>query len=148
MSLDFYAIGTALAGAYDNLTPPTGERSIQSSGLPENNIASFPAVVVFPPEWEIAYQSGARETEQTWTVRFYRGRMSGDINIDTTALLKWAGVLVDATHAASKLGIGPPIKKALPVSGLIGVHTYGGAEYGVVEMEIGVWTEDAVSLVP
>lgn len=147
MSLDFHAIGTALAGAYDGLTPPTDERNIQSSGLPENNIAAFPAVVVFPPEWEFAYEGGARYGEMTWTVRFYRGKMSGDVNIDTAALLKWASVLVDATHAASKLGL-TVIRKAIPITGLIGVHTYAGTEYGVVELEVGVWTEDAVSLSP
>lgn len=145
MSLDFHAIGTALAAAYADVTPPTGEDAIASSSLPVNNIGAFPAVLVFPPEWESAYQSGARETEQTWTVRFYRGRMSGDVNIDTTALLKWVGPLMDVTHSASKLGLSY-VRKALPISGLVGVHTVGGVEYGVVELEIGVWTEDAVSL--
>lgn len=145
MSLDFLAIGTALAGAYDNLTPPDGERQIQYTGLPQNTLTAFPSVIVFPPEWEFAYEGGARYGESTWTVRFYRGRMSGDVNIDTTALLQWASVLVDATHAASKLGLST-VRKAIPVGGLIGVHTYGSTEYGVVELEVGVWTEDAVSL--
>lgn len=149
MSLDLYAIGTALAGRYDNLTPPTGEPAIAYSGLPQNNLSSFPAVVVFPPEWDFAYQSGAREGEMTWTVRFYKGRMSGDVNIDTTALLKWASVLIDATHGAIGLGIsGGKVRKAIPTNGVVGVHTYGGVEYGVVELEIGVWTNDAVTLTP
>ena len=143
--MDFYAIGTALAGAYDDLTPPSGEREIQSSGLPENNLASFPCVVVFPPEWEAAHEGGARYTEQTWTVRFYRGQMSGDVNTNVTALLQWANTLFSATYSASKLGLSY-IRKAVPITGLIGVHTYGGTEYGVVEIEVGVWTEDAVSL--
>ncbi|MCC6619504.1 MAG: hypothetical protein IT341_10760 [Chloroflexi bacterium] len=146
MSIDFHAIGTALASAYANVTPPTDERSVQFADLPRNNLSSFPCVIVYPPEWETAYQSGARETTQTWTVRFYRGRMSGDVNADTTALLKWATVLVDATHAASKLGLSY-VRKAIPAGGLVGVHNYGNIDYGVVELEVGVWTEDAVTLV-
>lgn len=145
MSLDIYAIGTALAARYETVTAPSGETDIQYAGLPQNNLADFPAVVVFPPEWEFAYQSGSREGEMTWTVRFYRGRMSGDVNLDTTALLQWASVLIDATHGASKLGL-TKVRKAIPTGGLVGVHTYGGVEYGVVELEVGVWTEDAVSL--
>lgn len=138
---DFYAIGTALAAAYANVEPPEGERNIQSSTLPTNNLSSFPAVIVFPPEWEFAY-TATRDGEQDWVVRFYRGQMSGDVNKDTTALLKWATVLTRATHAASKLGLAPEVDKAFPASGLIGVHEYGGVEYVVVEQTIRVWTTE------
>lgn len=147
MSLDFHAIGTALAGKYDGLTPPTGERSIQYAGLPRNNLSTFPAVVVFPPEWEFAYQA-QREGEMDWIVRFYRGSMSGDVNTDVTALLQWAGVLVDATHTGSKLGLSSVVKKAIPVSGEIGTHTYGGVEHGVVEITVRVFTNDTYSMTP
>jgi hypothetical protein len=160
VALNLLAIadGLALRFAAANVTPPTNPVTTvaypnirESTARLPNNLTAFPCVEVYPPapgESDMTYMSGLRRSEHLFTVRFYLGKSSGDLERDMVALYLWWGVLIDQIHAAMKLGIGPPVLKAIPMSSGIGIHEYGGIEYAVIELSVQITTEDTVTLVP
>ncbi len=152
MSLDFLAIADALALRYSAayLIPPTGQPPIRkSTARPENNAPPTPFVFVLLDDWEITGPaSGWRKGELHFQVRLHHSRKAGDTAESHRALLMWAGVMMDATYAQSMLGLAPTVMKALSVTGSLQVFTYGGVEFDGVQINVTVWTGDAVTVLP
>jgi hypothetical protein len=160
VALNLLAIADGLAARFSaaNVTPPTNPLTggaypdIRSSTARlTNNLAAFPCVEVYPPEpgdAEFVYTSGQRRSTFEFVVRFYYGKSSGDLERDMIALYSWWSVLINQIHGAMKLGLAPTVLKAIPTTSGIGIHTYGGVEYAVIEIAIQITTEDTVTLVP
>jgi hypothetical protein len=159
MALDLLAIADALAARFDSaqITPPTNPDTsvaypnirLASARLP-NNIPSFPAVGIFPPEpgdASFTIGGGQRVAEMEFTIRFFYGEMTGDLPRHMIALYRWWGVLLDQLNSGMKLGLAT-VRKAIVISSGIGVYTYAGVEHGIIEIKVQVTTEDTVVLTP
>lgn len=150
MTLELLTIADALAARYAPavITPPAGLTNIKkSTARPENNAPPDPFVFVFLDDGELVYLT-RRAGEHRFLVRFYHSPKAGDTAEAHFVLLSWLGVLLDATHAQSKLGLAPIVDKALPTGYRTVVLTYGGTEYNGLELSVTVWTTDSVDLVP
>lgn len=148
MALDMLAVADGLATRYSALTPPTGLTAIrQSTARPPNNVPADPFVIVFLDTGDPVYRSGDRKTEHHFIVRFYLAKKSGDIGKDQVTLLRWLGVLLDATHSSLSLGVSG-VSKAIPLRYAMVVLPYGGDEYAGIELTVTVWTTDTVTLTP
>jgi hypothetical protein len=149
--MDLKAITTALALRYAaaNVTPPAGRTNITgSTGTPPNNIPNTPFVIVWPDEGTVTVMSGRMAGEHTMRVCLYLAKREGDIPREAAALQDWLGVLLGQTFAQTKLGLGPAVMKALPVSWAMGTLLYAGDEYDGITITVHVWTEENVTLVP
>src|SRR6266540_331541 len=156
MALAMLAIADGLAARFAPgvLTPPTNPATAlpytnirESTARLPNNLTAFPCVEVYPPApggSTMIFGGGIRTSEHEFTVRFYYGQSSGDLERDMVALYLWWSVLIDQLAGASKLGIGPPVMKAIPLSSGIGIHEYGGVEYAVIELAVQIKTEDTI----
>jgi hypothetical protein len=158
MSLNLLAIadGLALRFAPANVTPPTNpitsvayQNIRESTARLPNNLTAFPCVEVYPPapgEGQFIIGGGQRRSTLPFTVRFYLGKSSGDLERDMVALYAWWSVLLDQVLKGYTLG--GTVTKALPVDSGIGIHEYGGIEYAVIEQTVEITTEDTVTPVP
>lgn len=132
--MDAYAIADALAARYrtGTLTPPTGYGAVRKAvaALP-NAIPSSPWVLVKIPRGEVVYKSGTKDTTLEAHVYFHYAKNSGDVARDMTAMLKWIGVLLDATEGQVRLGLGTSdyVKSALVTNFEEAVFTYAGEEF-------------------
>lgn len=149
MSLDFDAIAEALALRYASLTPPTGEPAIRAStSHPPNALPpGAPYVVVWTMSGEVIYGSGERKGQTEYEVRLYID-LVGDLPRQMATTQKWIGLMLDATHAATKITLAPTVDKALPTGWSIGVYEYGDKLYEGISIIVRVWTTDTVTLVP
>jgi hypothetical protein len=150
MSLDMYAVGTALATQYGTVTAPAGTMggtAIRGATIETpNNIPAFPYIVIELPSGELPVGGGERRATHEFPVYFLFSRASGDTPRDKKALLQWLGPLFDATFTATKLGL-TSVMKALPNSYEPVIYEYAGVEYHAWRFVVGVWTEDTVTLV-
>lgn len=152
MTLELLSVADALALRYAPavITPPPGLPNIKkSTARPENNAPPDPFVLVFLDDGTLVYAGGGRRAgEHHFLVRFYHSAKAGDTAEAHMVLLSWLGVLLDATHGASKLGLAPLVDKAIPTGYRTAVLTYGGTEYNGLELPVTVWTTDSIDLVP
>ena len=150
--IDLLGIADALAARYAVMQAPDGLSPITlATARLENNLVNFPAVAVWPPdpgEMVMTYQGTRRKSEIPFTARLYLEASSSDLAKVATTLYRWLPVMVDATHAASKLGLGPVVDKALPVNAGLGMLPYAGKQYAGIEVRVIVWATDSVDLVP
>jgi hypothetical protein len=156
MALNMLAIADGLAARFApaNVTPPTNPTTSvaytnirESTARLPNNLTAFPCVEVYPPapgEGDMIIGGGQRRSTWPFTVRFYYGQSSGDLERDMVALYKWWSVLIDQVLLGYTLG--GTATKALPTTTGIGVHEYGGVEYAVIEMTVEVTTEDTYTM--
>lgn len=155
MALNVLSIADGLAARFapGAVTPPTNpatgsayQNIRESTARVPNNLTSFPYVAVFPPrpgDVELIIGGGQRRASWPFTVRFYYGLASGDLERDMVALYKWWGVLLDQVLKGYTLG--GTVLKALPTTSGIGIHEYGGTEYGVIELSVEITTEDEIA---
>lgn len=153
MSLDMYAVGTALAGRFLTVTAPAdtmGGTTIRGATIEvPNNIPVTPYVIVELPSAELTVENqGQRRFDHTFEVFFLFQKASGDLPRDKRAMLRWLGPLLDALHGAYKLGLAGVVMKSRLESFEPVVATYAGDEYHAWHLTIHVWTEDVVTLVP
>lgn len=149
MTLDIDAIAEALALRYASLTPPTGEPAIRgSTSHPPNALSGTPYIVVWTEGGEVTYGGGGiRQGETEFDVRFYLD-IVGDLPRQMARTQKWIGVLLDATHGATKLTLAPVVDKAIPTTWTVDVFGYGDKRYEGISITVRVWTTDTVTLVP
>jgi hypothetical protein len=154
MSLDLLTIADNLATRYTTLTPPTNP--VTSTAYPAirgatartpNNVSAFPYVVVELPDGEYTIGGGERAATHDFDVYFLYDKASGDIPRDKVAMLRWIGVLIDATHPASLLGLAGTVLKALTMSSEYGIYEYSGTQFHAWHLVVRVWTRDVVTLV-
>lgn len=149
MALDIDAIAEALALRYASLTPPTDEPAIRgSTSHPPNALSGTPYVVVWTTGGEVTYGGGGERKGQTeFDVRLYLD-IVGDLPRQMARTQKWIGVLLDATHGATKLTLAPTVDKSIPTSWTVGVFEYADKFYEGISVMVRVWTTDTVTLVP
>jgi len=147
--VDYLAIADAVAGRYEGLTTPVGAQPIRSSTarLP-NSPGAFPIVGVVLDDGELTYLSSRVDGMIKATVRLYYGGSTADLPRMLAPLYAWLGVMLAATHGAVKLGLAPAVTKAIPLGWDVGVFTWSGVEYIGLEIRLGIWTEETVTLVP
>ena len=148
--MDLAAIAAGLAARYAPaaVTPPTGRTNVTlSTATPPNNLATTPAVVVWPQSGDVTVLSGRMAGEHEFAVSFYYAKREGDIPREAAALQAWLGVLLGQTFGALKLGV-TGVLKAIPLRWEIGQLTYGGDSYDGITITVHVWTEETVTLVP
>lgn len=150
MSLDFLAIGDALAVRFANptLTPPAGQPPIRkSTARPENNAPPDPFVFVLLNDGSLTV-GPVREGEHHFLVRFFHSRKAGDTSEAHMVLLTWLGPLLDQLNAALLLGLAGVVTKSQTTGYSLSILTYGGVEYWGIEIPVTVWTRHSVDLVP
>lgn len=155
--MDFKALADALAVRYApaNVTPPTktGGGSYPnitaSTATPPNAIPRSPFVVIWPTEGEVVVGQGQANGEHTFIVNLYYAKHEGDMPRETAALASWLGVLLGQTYPALKLGYTDgTVLKAIPMRWSIGALVYAGVTYDGITIEIHIWTQENVTLVP
>jgi hypothetical protein len=142
VSIDFDAIATALAARFaSGVTPPTGYAAIRvSTAAVPNQMTPLPTVLVFLDDGEIEYFPGKRDSVFNWVIRFYYNQ-TGDLERDSTALHKWATVLVDRLQGAVQLG---GIVTSAHITGFqVSLLGYAGIQYTGLELRVAVITNDA-----
>lgn len=149
MTLDIDAIAEALATRYSSLTPPSGYTAIHAATSHAANAAvQTPYLIVYTRIGELIYGSdGLRNGTIDFDVVLYLDRAQHDMPRETERLQKWIGVLIDATHGASKLGLSSVVMKAIPVSWEVDDERYAGPTYDIARILVRVWTQDIVTLV-
>jgi hypothetical protein len=150
MALDLDAIAEALALRYASLTPPTGYTAIHTAtSHAANATVQTPYLIVWTRTGSLIYGAGGqRKGETDFDVVLYLAREQHDMPRETERLQKWIGVLLDATHGATKLTLSPTVDKAFPVSWEIDDEQYASPTYDIVRIRVRVWTTDSVTLVP
>lgn len=123
--MNTYAVGTALAVRFGAVTPPSGYDAIkQSSVFVPDNISTFPAVIVLPPDTSLSYSMNRQVDEvHAFTVRFLYPRSAGGDRA-TKALYAWRDALVKSAVGDQNLGVDGV------VSCLVTGVTMGDVSYG------------------
>lgn len=151
MTLAIDTIAEALATRYSALTPPTGYTAIHAAtSHPANAAVQTPYLIVWTRTGELIYESSdLRQSTIDFDVVLYLDRAQHDMPRETERIQKWVGVLIDATHGASMLGLGGAgtVRKAFPVSWEIDDERYANPTYDIIRIRVRVWTEDVVTLV-
>ncbi len=104
--MNTYAVGTALAARFGSVTPPTGYDAIKLATvfLPDN-VSTFPAVVVLPPDTSLSYSMNRQVDElHVFTVRFLLPRAAGGDRA-IKALYAWRDAIVQAAVGDQNLGV-------------------------------------------
>lgn len=154
MSVDFYAVGTALAATMGGATctsPPLGGTAIrQATVLAPNGMEVWPALVVELPHsgQDATVDSGDQRLVNDFDVFFIIGQASGDLPRMRETLLRWLGPLLNSTYGAMKLGQGAVVDKAYVVSYAEQPYNYAGIEYPAWHLVARVWTDQYVTLTP
>lgn len=151
--MDYLALADALAARYAPaaVVPPTGYRNIaMSTARPPNAITNSPSVVVWASKGEVVYEPGVRyDRTADFIVNLYYAQQEGDIPRESAALQAWLGVLLGQLEGQTKLGLGGAgVDKAIAVSWQIGSLTYAGQTWDGITINVSVWTETPVTLVP
>jgi len=151
MSLDMYAIGTALAGHVANVTASQGAVEggtvIRGSTAEQPNaIPATPYVVVSLPSGEFVAGGGERVATHEFPIYFLYQKASGDLPRQTKAMLQWLGPLFDATISATAIGqTSNSVKSALLASYEPVVYEYAGTEFHAWRFVYEVITREAVT---
>lgn len=148
--LDMYAIGSALAEQVATVTAAQGAAvggTVIRGGTVEqpNSIPVTPYVVVSLPSGDIIEggKGSERSIDHNFPVYFLYQRSGGDLPRETKTMLQWLGPLLDATHSATKLGLGDAgVKSALFESYEPVVYEYAGVEYHAWRFVCNVKTRD------
>lgn len=156
MSLDLYAVGTALAGKFDDVTAPSGTMGgtvVRGSSVGVQTVPATPYVVVELPEGEVESEMQAdRRITHDFHVYFLYGKASGDVPRDTAAMLKWLGPLLDALETGNALGLGSQsgwnVVKSRTVSYEPGGYDVAGQPYHAWHFIARVWTWDNLTVTP
>lgn len=151
MSLDLYAIGTALAAQLGTVTAPAGTDGgtaiRQATVLTPNDISMLPAIVVELPHGEVADPAGGiQDGIHDFEAYFVFGKNAGDIPRAKKVMLKWLGPLLNATYSAMKLGLASSVTKSEVVSYEYGTYNYGTDEYHSWHLTVRVWTTQTVTV--
>lgn len=147
--MDMLAVADGLALRYAALTPPTALKAITgSTARPPNNIPNTPFVVAWAQSGDITLTSGNARGEHEFAVVFYYSKAEADVPREYVALLKWLGILLNATYGQLQLGLGASVDKAIPMKWEIGSVLYGGDQYEAITITVHVWTSEAVTLTP
>lgn len=144
MTLNYYAIGTALAGtmgtATPSATPPVGGTAIvTSTALPPNNLPSWPALLIELPHSaaDIAAGNGFQDNQFEFDAYFVIGTSSGDDPRIRQTLLLWLGPLIESTYGAYQLG--GLVDKAYVTSWRYEDYRYAGSVYPAWHLTVSVW---------
>lgn len=123
--MDTYAVGTALAARFGAVTPPAGYDPIKlATALVPDNVSTFPAVIVLPPDTTLSYSMNRQVDElHTFTVRLLIPRAAGGDRAMKT-LYAWRDTFVQAAVGDQNLGV------AGVVSCLVTGVTMGDVSYG------------------
>jgi hypothetical protein len=123
--VDTYAVGTALAARFSSITPPTGYDAIKlATAFVPDNVSTFPAVVVLPPDTALSYAMNRQVDEvHTFTIRFLFPRSAGG-DRGIKALYAWRDAIVQAAVGDQNLGVSGV------VSCLVTGVTMGDVSYG------------------
>ena len=149
--MDYTQVITALAAKYDPsaITPPPGQPQIRiATALAPNNIPATPFLLVEPDKGTFVNNPGRRMGQHDFFVRLYLSKSVGDQKRELTSIYAWLTVLFDALNTGSKLGLAPLVMKALMTNYLVAVFNYAGDEYDGIELNVSVWTEEAVQITP
>lgn len=150
MSLDVYAVGTALAATFGTVTAPAntmGGTVIRGYSLELNAVPVTPYVVVELPKGEITFDPSRLLVEHDFPVYFLFQKASADLPRDMAAMLQWLGPLLSATYGKMKLGL-TDVRKSYVTAYGFGTYKYEGDEYHAWHLTAKVWTEDAVTVTP
>lgn len=155
MSVDFYALGTALAGTMGTATAPSsvplgGTAIRQATVLAPNGMEVWPALVVELPHSgsDATVDGGNQRLVSDFDVYFIIGQTSGDLVRMRETLLRWLGPLLNSTYAAMKLGQGSVVDKAYVISYAEQPYTYAAIEYPAWHLVVRVWTNQQVTVTP
>lgn len=147
MSVDFYAIGQAIAVRFAAaaVTPPSGEDDIAEStaALPDA-ITNEPTVLVFPPEIDFSYGPSVRKPVATYPVRFYLWKVR-DNSRNAALQTNWISALYAQLDGQVHLGLSSYVNYAV-VEGIVpGKLTYAGTEYYGIEFNVVVHVGEALT---
>lgn len=154
MTLNMYAIGTALATQVATVTASQGAAvggTVIRGGVVEqpNSIPVTPYVVVTLPSGDLTAGGGERVGVHNFPVYFLYQRSAGDLARETKTMLQWLGPLLDATISATSLGLSASgVKSALLDSYEPVIYEYAGTEYHAWKFTYAVRTREAVSYTP
>lgn len=156
MSLDMYAVGTALAGTFDDVTGPSGVQGgtvIRGASVGLQSVPITPYIAVELPDASVESEMQAdRRIAHDFHVYFLFQKSGADVPRDTAVLLKWLGPLLDALEAANALGLGSQsgwnVLKTRIVSYEPGQYEVGGQAYHSWHFTVRVWTWDNLSVTP
>ena len=148
--MDLHAVGTALAGKFDDVTGPTGVTggtAIRGSSVGIQSIPVTPYIIVEMPEGEVQSEdSGDRRITHDFHVYFMYQKASGDVPRDTAVMLKWLGPLLGALETDNTLGIGSQSGWSLLKSRILsyepGNYEVGGQPYHSWHFIVRIWTQD------
>jgi hypothetical protein len=123
--MDTYAVGTALAARFGNITPPTGYDAIKlTTALAPDNISVYPAVIILPPDTTLSYSMNRQVDEMhVFTVRFIIPRSMGT-DRGIKALYAWRDAIVKGAVGNQDLDV------VGVVSCLVTNVTMGDVSYG------------------
>lgn len=141
-------VADALAGRFTGVTATSGTVTESlafgpTADLP-NQLAKGPALLVFPPEGELAVAMRRREDVLTFTVRLLRDPLNLPERIGW--LYAWYDALRDLVEAQITLGLSyvawaQPTAMRMEADGF----TYAGVLYDVVEMDVAVRLDEVVT---
>lgn len=147
MSLDLYAIGTAIATRYApaNVTPPTGEPTLRyaTADLPVA-IGATPAIVVVSDGGTLTFGSQTRRGAHRYSVNLYI-EDAGDYGRQMARAAKWASALLDVPLASVHLGMPDTVSQTWLASYEIGLLEYAGTTFVGVRLGVEVTTTDGIS---
>ncbi len=154
--MDLYAVGTALADKFGDVTAPSGTMGgtvIRQSTVGVQAVSVSPAIVVELPEGEVqTEEQSSRRITHDFHVYFLFGKASGDVPRDTAAMLKWLGPLLGALEAGNQLGLGSQdgwnVLKSRILSWQPGGYEVGGDTYHSWHFIVRVWTWDNLTVTP
>lgn len=154
MSVDLYAIGTALAGQMDNVIGPTGVQGgtvIRGSSVGVQSVPVVPYLVVELPSGEVATEAQSdRRMTHDFPVYFLWDKAAGDVPRNTAVMLKWIGPLLDALESGNTLGLGSEsgwnVLKSRILSYEPGNYDVGGQPYHAWQLTVRVWTWDNLAV--
>jgi hypothetical protein len=143
MSVDYYAIGTALATRMGSATAPSGTQGgtaiRQSTVIAPNNLTASPAVIIELPSGEIGVPMGqVQKSEHDFDAYFLLDWSSAGDERVRKSLLQWLGPLIDSTYSAVQLGL-TVIEKAVVTKYEYGQYEYGGQFYPAWHLTVHVW---------
>ena len=138
MSADLYAVGTAIADKFGDVTGPSGVQGgtlIRGASVGIHSVPVTPYIVVELPEGEIetALAVTPRRSSHDVHVYFLYEKSSGDVPRDTAVMLKWLGPLLTALDIGSRLGLSSASGYSVLKSGITsyepGQYEVGGQPY-------------------
>jgi hypothetical protein len=120
-----YGVGTALAARFGSITPPTGYEAIKlATVFTPDNISTYPAVIVLPPDTSLSYSMNRQVDEiHVFTVRFIIPRSMGT-DRGIKALYAWRDAIVKGAVGNQDLDV------VGVVSCLVTNVTMGDVSYG------------------